>query len=105
MICRGAERALEEALTLDSQSGEKRQSGYDLAYLGDVLQAEGNLTEARSKREQALKLRNELGDQGDAADTRIALADLSIEEGHPKEAEAPLRQAISELRALKLDGR
>ena len=30
------------------------------------------------------------------------LADLSIEEGYPNEAEAPLRQAISQLSALKL---
>ena len=67
-----------------------------------MLRAGGNLSEARRKSEQALKLRNELGDQGDAAGTRIALAELSIEEGHPKEAEAPLRQAISELSALKL---
>ncbi|MGA7624323.1 MAG: tetratricopeptide repeat protein, partial [Candidatus Acidiferrales bacterium] len=87
----GAEKALDEAVMLDSQTGERRQLGYDLAFLADVLQVKGNLPEVRNTLEKALRLRNELGDKGDAADTRIALADLSIEEGHPKEAEALLR--------------
>ena len=98
----GAQRALEEAAKLDSESGEKRQLGYHLASLGDVYQAQGRLPEARQQRLEALKIRNELGDRGDIADSRVFLADSSIEEGHPADAEAPLREAITELQSLKM---
>jgi len=98
----GAQRALEEAITLSQQAGEKRQLGYHLSALADLLQVEAKLPEARQYRLQSLEIRTALGDKADAADTRVTLADGSIEEGHPDQAEAPLRAAIAELKSLKL---
>jgi DNA-binding winged helix-turn-helix (wHTH) protein/tetratricopeptide (TPR) repeat protein/TolB-like protein len=98
---KGAERALDEAKALDTQSGEKRQLGYHLAALGDVLQAEGKLPEARQNRLQSLELRKALGDKADEADTEVYLADGTVEEGHPNEAEPSLRDAVSTLHSLK----
>jgi DNA-binding winged helix-turn-helix (wHTH) protein/tetratricopeptide (TPR) repeat protein len=98
----GARRAVEEAMSLDEQAGEKRQLGYHLSAMGDLLQAEAKLPEARQYRLQALEIRTELGDKADAADTRVSLADGSIEEGHPDQAEAPAREAIAELKSLNL---
>jgi len=98
----GAQRALEEAITLSQQAGEKRQLGYHLSAMGDLLQTEGKLPEARQERLQALQIRNELGDKAYAADIRVSLADGSIEEGHPDQAEASVREAIAELKSLKL---
>jgi tetratricopeptide (TPR) repeat protein len=51
---------------------------------------------------QALKIRNELGDQGDIADSQVFLAESSIEEGHAAESEKPLREAIATLQSLKM---
>lgn len=97
----GAEKALGEARALDSAAGLERQLSYDLAGLGDVFQAEGKLKDARPMKQEALKIREEIGEKNDAADARVALAELEIEENHPDEAQALLHQALAELEALK----
>jgi len=40
-----------------------------------------------------LTLRNEIGETGNAAAAQVALAELSLEEGHPTEAETTIRNA------------
>ncbi len=64
--------------------------------LGDVLTAQGDLAGARQQYEKALEVRKKMGEYGLVADTQVSLGDLSIEEGHPEQAEPLLREAIVE---------
>ena len=98
----GSQNALEEAVALDTESGDRRQLGYHFANLGDVLQAQGKLTQARQAREKALNIRLELGEKGEIADSQVALAESQLEEGHAGDAETSLRKSVSELKALGL---
>jgi hypothetical protein len=75
--------------------------GYALASLGDLFEAQAKLPEARQKRMESLKIRTEIGDKDELANSRIALAQSSMEEGHPAEAVEPLRQAVADLKELK----
>jgi len=64
--------------------------------LGDSLMAEGDLAGARQQYQQTLETRQKLGEQGLVAESQVSLAELSIEEGHPEQAETLLRPAIVE---------
>ncbi len=77
------------------------QGGYQylteaMAVLGDVLMAQGDLPSARNQYEQALAIRKKMGEQGLVAEAQVSLAALSIEAGHPEQAELLLREAIVE---------
>ena len=63
------------------------------AGLGEVLLAQGDLRLARKHHEEALAIRNATGEIRTAAESRLALATLSIEEGRPADAERLARQA------------
>src|SRR5205807_10231873 len=69
---------------------------------GDVLLAKGSLTEARQKYEMALRIRNEIGEKPSAAENQVSLAELSVEEGHPENALAPVRDALAVFESEKL---
>jgi hypothetical protein len=57
--------------------------------------------DARKAHEEALAIREELGERGTAAESRVALAQVSLEEGVPVQAEVLARQAAGEQRAQK----
>jgi len=71
--------------------------------LGEALEAEGDTAGARSQFEQTLATRQKMGALGLAAESQVELAGLSVEEGHPDQAESPLREALAEFEKEKSD--
>ena len=70
--------------------------------LAGVSLLKGDLAEARKQCLDALKLREEIGEKASAAESQVALAELEMEEGQPREAETSARRAIEEFRTEKL---
>jgi ATP/maltotriose-dependent transcriptional regulator MalT len=64
--------------------------------LGDVLSDRGDLVSARKSYEESLALRNQVGEKQTVAETEVALAQISIEENHPAEAEAAMRKCTEQ---------
>jgi tetratricopeptide (TPR) repeat protein len=91
-----------EAHQLAEQSlSELRQKQDGLQYLtggmlvmGDALEASDDLDGARKQFEEALDIRQKMGATDLVAETRVELAQLSIEQGHPADAEPLLQNAI-----------
>jgi tetratricopeptide (TPR) repeat protein len=71
--------------------------------LGEVLEAQGDLSGARSQFEQALAIAQKIGASVNSAETQEELAHLAIEENHPEQAEGLLRIAIAEFDKEKSD--
>jgi DNA-binding winged helix-turn-helix (wHTH) protein/tetratricopeptide (TPR) repeat protein len=82
----------EQALAIGTQTGDKSVAAYGLFGLGEVLMAQDQLTAARGQYEMARKLRKDIGEKQAILQTRVALARLAIEEGHPKDAESEARE-------------
>jgi eukaryotic-like serine/threonine-protein kinase len=91
-----ARKNYEDALTLARAAGDKSMAAYALAGLGSLELKAADFTRAHKDYEEALALRNELGEKDTIAGTRVALAELAIEEGHPGAAEGPAREARDE---------
>jgi hypothetical protein len=53
---------------------------------------------AREKYQEALRIADEIKEKGRIAEIQTALANLSVEEGHPSEAETPCTKAADEFR-------
>jgi eukaryotic-like serine/threonine-protein kinase len=104
-----AEGKLKEAKLHAQQAVETMrpsQAGYQyltgaMMELGEVLEAEGDLPGARAQFEQALALREKIGETGLVAESQVELATLSMEEGHPDRAESLLRTALMEFEKEK----
>lgn len=86
-------RNYESALTLARTGGDKSMAAYALAGLGSLELKAANFSQSHKDYDEALALRNELGEKDTAASTRLAMAELAIEEGHPDAAEGPAREA------------
>jgi DNA-binding winged helix-turn-helix (wHTH) protein/tetratricopeptide (TPR) repeat protein len=69
--------------------------------LGEILEAGGDLDGARHQFQQALDTRTRIGGTGLIASSRASLASLSLEDGHASEAEAGVREALSEFEKEK----
>ena len=77
------------------------QGGYDsltgaMIVLGDALDAAGDTAGAREQFEKTLTIRKKMGSLVQVSETQEELADLEMDEGHPKEAESLLRESIAE---------
>jgi len=90
--------ALEVAATTYQQAkataqelDDKDAIAYVLSGEGDVFTDRGDLAAARKAYEESLALRNQLGEKQFAAETQVALAALSIEEGKAADAESLAR--------------
>jgi tetratricopeptide (TPR) repeat protein len=94
----GATKRFEEDLVLSQQIQRKREMAYALYGLGQVLVARAELAVARKRHEEALGLRDQIGEAGTAAESRLALAELSIEQGRQGEAQAMAQTAADEFR-------
>lgn len=81
-----------QAKATAEEIGDKNAIAYVLSGEGDVLLDKGELTAARKAYEESLALRNQAGEKQMAAETKIALARLSIEEGHAAVAETIVRK-------------
>ena len=71
-------------------------AAYALAGLGSLDLKAADFKQAHKDYEEALALRNELGEKDTIATTRVAIAELAIEEGHPDAAEGPARETRDE---------
>ena len=71
--------------------------------LGEVLEAQADLSGARSQFEQSLATAQKIGALVNAAESQEELARLAIEEAHPERAEALLHNAIAEFEKEKSD--
>jgi hypothetical protein len=60
---------------------------------------QGDLASARHTQEQALAIRQKLGEKGSIAESRLALARISLEEERAGEAEPVARDAAAEFHA------
>jgi tetratricopeptide (TPR) repeat protein len=74
-----------EAGAIANEIDDKRAVAYALAGIGDVLADRGDLVAARKSYEGSLALRKQTGEKQTAAETELALARLSLEEGHAAE--------------------
>jgi serine/threonine protein kinase/tetratricopeptide (TPR) repeat protein len=92
----GARKNYEKALTLARAAGDKSMAAYALAGLGNLDLKAADFKQAHKDYEEALALRNGLGEKDTIAATRVAIAGLAIEEGHPEAAEGPAREARDE---------
>ena len=81
-----------EARAIAQEIADKRAVAYALAGTGDVLVDQGDLHAARASYQEALALRKETGDKQSVAETELALARLSLEEGHAADAETVIRK-------------
>jgi DNA-binding winged helix-turn-helix (wHTH) protein/TolB-like protein len=67
-----------------------------MSELGDVLLAEGDLLGAQQQYQSALDIRQARGKAPTAAESRLSLADVALEEDHPDQADTFARAAIAE---------
>jgi len=65
---------------------------------GEIRLFQANFAGARDRFQEALSLREALGDQLGLAETRASTAELRMAEGKPQEAEKLLNQALAEFR-------
>jgi len=72
-----------------------------MSELGEVLEAEGDLNGARQQEQSAVEIRRARGRNLEAAENLMSLAKISLEEGHPDQAENSLRQAMAEFEKEK----
>lgn len=88
-----AEAAYRQAEVIARKLGDKNATAYVLNGMGDVAFDRGDLALARSRYEEAYALRNQAGEKQSAAESQVALARVSIEEGHSSDAETSARSS------------
>lgn len=74
-----------------------------MTVLGETVEAEGNLPEARKQFEQALAIRQKMDAMDLVAEAQVDLGELALQEKHPDQAESLLRSAIAEFEKEKND--
>jgi eukaryotic-like serine/threonine-protein kinase len=99
----GARKTYEEALAINREIGDQRGIAYALFGLGEIFKAQGDLTGARKYFEDALAMRDQRGEKATAAETRLSLAELAIDEERHETAEELARSAAQEFRHEKAD--
>ena len=87
-----ADTAYRQAEVIARKIEDKNATAFVLSGMGDLALDRGDLTLARKRYEEALALRNGAGEKQNAAESRVSLAKLAIEEGHAPDAEASARQ-------------
>jgi eukaryotic-like serine/threonine-protein kinase len=87
-----ADAAYQRAEVIARKIEDKDATAYVLNGMGDVALDRGDLVLARKRYEEALTLRTQAGEQQTAAESRVSLARLAIEEGHASDAEASVRE-------------
>src|ERR1700735_1979753 len=91
-----AEAAYQQAEVIARKIEDENATAYVLSGMGDLALDRGDLTLARKRYEEALALRNGAGEKQNAAESRVSLAKVAIEEGHASDAEAPVRASIEQ---------
>jgi eukaryotic-like serine/threonine-protein kinase len=99
---RAARSAYEEGLGLATAGGQKRIIAYAQHGLGQVALVEQRIADAGSLLNQALRLRESIGEQTTSAETRLSLAALEIANGRPDRSEVHAASAVSVFAAKKM---
>lgn len=94
----GAKKWIDEAEPALRKSSDKSLAGLALAYTGDILAAQGDTAGAHAAYDKALKSLNAAGATRYAAETEVASARLSVDEGNADDAKPVLRAALAKLR-------
>ena len=92
----GARKMHESALALDRANANQVATAEALYDLGQVQAAQGDLADARKSLADALKIWSDIGESDSANNVRLALAQLSLEDGHPQDAEIGARKLSAE---------
>ena len=95
--------AAQAVKTLSPLHGSYQSLTAAMAVIGDALMAQGNLTGARQQYEQALKIRENLGEKDMVAEMQESQAELDLAEGHPEKGEPLLYLALAEFEKEKAD--
>lgn len=74
----------------------------DLGRASRIFAVEGDLAGARSKQQKALAVAEKTGAKAQAAQSRLELARLDLEEGHAAQAEQPVRDALAVFKSEKM---
>jgi serine/threonine protein kinase/tetratricopeptide (TPR) repeat protein/TolB-like protein len=91
----GARKSFADALSLSQANGDKSTAAYALMGLGRLALIAAEFSDANTKYEQALAIRKELGE--DLTQTRLAQAELMIEQGDKAGAEKLIRGLKEEI--------
>jgi tetratricopeptide (TPR) repeat protein/tRNA A-37 threonylcarbamoyl transferase component Bud32/TolB-like protein len=97
-----ARASAEAALAGFRRLEDRASAAYALSTIARIDLWQARLPEARKGTEEALSLRIASGEQGTAAASRLALAEIAGEEGDASRGEALARQAREEFRREKL---
>jgi eukaryotic-like serine/threonine-protein kinase len=81
-----------EARATGEEIDDKSAIGYVLTGMGDVYLDRGDLVAARRAYEESLTLRKQTGEKQAVAETELALARVSLEDGHAAHAESVIRK-------------
>jgi tetratricopeptide (TPR) repeat protein len=95
----------QEAKATAEEIDDKSAVAYVLTGLGDVLADRGDLAAARKSYEESLALRNQAGEKQPAAETQLALAQLSIEFHQEQQADDELTASEVLIQALLAQGK
>jgi eukaryotic-like serine/threonine-protein kinase len=71
--------------------------------LGDAMELQGDLKGARQQYQEALDIRQKMGEMDLVAENELSLAELALEEAHPEQAEPLLQPAIAEFERAKAE--
>lgn len=74
-----------------------------MTVLGETLEAEGKVAEARKQFEQSLAIRQSMAAMDLVAESQVELGELALQEKHPDQAESLFRSAIAEFEKEKSD--
>jgi eukaryotic-like serine/threonine-protein kinase len=96
-----ARKMYEQSLASARATQNKSFVALSLRSLGDALLAQADFEGAKRAYDESLATRNQLADEGGALDSRLALANLSIEQGHARAAESPAREIAAEYHKQK----
>ena len=97
-----AGKACDEAVGISRDLNDTTTYAQMLIFLGNVLEAQGALPQARQKYKQAVAAWTQLGQKVDEERGELALAQLSIVEEHPRDAEATARRALEDANATHM---
>jgi tetratricopeptide (TPR) repeat protein len=91
-----AQQQSQEALKMFDGESSLRNASYAHFQLAEIFLAQGDLARARVEHEQALAIRQKMGEQGGIAESRLALASIAVEEGKPSEADLVIPEVAKE---------
>ncbi|HEY1676924.1 MAG TPA: tetratricopeptide repeat protein [Candidatus Sulfotelmatobacter sp.] len=85
-----------QAKVMSEEIDDSSAIAYVLTGMGDLFSDEGDFAAARKSYEESLSLRTKTGAKQAAAESQLALAQLSVEEGHASDAEPAARACLQQ---------